>query len=52
MNMGRDGAEQTWSGRVFQSVRALTEKALSPKVRNLVRGVASRSLLEDRRERD
>ncbi|XP_041958625.1 uncharacterized protein LOC121717966 [Alosa sapidissima] len=48
----QDGAERTWSGRLFQSVGALAEKALSPKVCNLVRGVASRSLSEDRRERD
>ena len=49
--MGRDGAERTWSGRLFQSVGALAEKALSPKV-NLVQGVSIRSLSEDLRERD
>ena len=48
--MRRDGAERIWSGRLFNSVGAWVEKALSPKVRTLLRGMASRSLSEDRRD--
>ena len=36
LNMGRDGAERMWSGRLFHSVGALAENALSPKVCNLL----------------
>ena len=38
------------SGQLFRSVGALTDDALSPKVRNLLWGTASRSMSEDRRE--